>query len=144
MSEADSLAIAAAAKKRYVASIELLTLVSNYTDVWKCCTRGFWHRLRREARIRENYDRISAALTLSDSKSTKNPTRNVPDVPGTVDYLCNISSKGPEFYCTSIHSTGFQSLSKTEIKRDTKDIEKNSNFSVGFQHSSAKCIWKHL
>mmetsp|Transcript_38922 Transcript_38922/g.67354 ORF Transcript_38922/g.67354 Transcript_38922/m.67354 type:complete len:818 (-) Transcript_38922:66-2519(-) len=86
MSEADSLAIAAAAKKR----------------------------LRREARIRENYDRISAALTLSDSKSTKNPTRNVPDVPG------------------------FQSLSKTEIKRDTKDIEKNSNFSFSKERNYAE------
>jgi len=27
-------------------------------------------------------------------------------------------------------TSGFQSLSKTEVKRDTKDIEKNSNFSV--------------
>ena len=41
-------------------------------------------RLRREARIRENYDRISAALQVNESKATKNPTRNVPDVPGKI------------------------------------------------------------
>eukprot|EP00428_Durinskia_dybowskii_P087095 CAMPEP_0170449072 /NCGR_PEP_ID=MMETSP0117_2-20130122/51051_1 /TAXON_ID=400756 /ORGANISM="Durinskia baltica, Strain CSIRO CS-38" /LENGTH=841 /DNA_ID=CAMNT_0010710293 /DNA_START=62 /DNA_END=2590 /DNA_ORIENTATION=- len=61
-------------------------------------------RLRREARIRENYDRISATLSSNDSKATKNPTRIIPDAPG------------------------FQILTKAEIKRDTKDIEKNSTF----------------
>ena len=42
----------------------------------------FLIRLRREARIKESYDRISATLALNDTKSTKNPTRIIPDIPG--------------------------------------------------------------
>ena len=39
--------------------------------------------MKREAKIKENYDRISAALVAHDSKTNKNPTRIIPDVPGT-------------------------------------------------------------
>ena len=63
-------------------------------------------RQRREARIREHYDRISAALTNTDSTrfAARHPTRVIPDVPGIME------------------------LSKNEVKRDTKDIERHSEY----------------
>ena len=44
---------------------------------------------RREARIKENYDRISAALAARDSRGT-NKTRIIPDVPGKVSLLYGV------------------------------------------------------
>eukprot|EP00599_Poterioochromonas_sp_BG-1_P001332 CAMPEP_0173139370 /NCGR_PEP_ID=MMETSP1105-20130129/4221_1 /TAXON_ID=2985 /ORGANISM="Ochromonas sp., Strain BG-1" /LENGTH=760 /DNA_ID=CAMNT_0014052095 /DNA_START=44 /DNA_END=2322 /DNA_ORIENTATION=- len=63
-------------------------------------------RQRREARIRENYDRIFATLINPDSArfAARHPTRVIPDVPGIFG------------------------LSKTEVKKDTKEIEKLSTF----------------
>jgi len=46
--------------------------------------------VKREAKIKENYDRISATLAAHDSKTNKNPTRIIPDVPGTLFYLIDI------------------------------------------------------
>ena len=45
------------------------------------------HRLRREARIRENYDRIAALLSSTESTkfAARHPTRVVPDVNGKYD-----------------------------------------------------------
>jgi hypothetical protein len=44
----------------------------------------FVDRQRREAKIREQYDRISAALLNTDSSkfAARNPTRVIPAVPG--------------------------------------------------------------
>lgn len=63
-------------------------------------------RQRREARIRENYERIFASLINPDSAkfAARYPTRVIPDVPGIFG------------------------LSKTEIKKDTKEIDKLSSF----------------
>lgn len=69
-----------------------------------------YYRQRREARIRENYDRIFASLINPDSAkfAARHPTRVIPDVPGIFG------------------------LSKGEVKKDTKEIDKCSTFAVSF------------
>eukprot|EP01031_Cornospumella_fuschlensis_P035761 gene35761-43377_t len=72
-------------------------------------------RQRREAKIREHYDRISAVLLSNDSLkyAARNPTRVIPAVPVIIMILCKI---------------GFEPLTKAEVKRDCKDMEKSSAF----------------
>eukprot|EP01031_Cornospumella_fuschlensis_P025013 gene25013-30214_t len=69
-------------------------------------------RQRREAKIREHYDRISAVLLSNDSLkyAARNPTRVIPAVPG------------------------FEPLTKAEVKRDCKDMEKASAFMLPRGH----------
>jgi hypothetical protein len=66
-----------------------------------CCSAN---RQRREAKIRENYDRIFASLINPDSAkfAARHPTRVIPDVPGIFG------------------------VSKSDIKKDAKEIEKST------------------
>lgn len=75
-------------KKRFVVVYLLRVGLSKFL-----CAHILQYRQRREARIREHYDRISAALTNTDSTrfAARHPTRVIPDVPGLFTHLKTFS-----------------------------------------------------
>jgi hypothetical protein len=84
----------------------------------------------------EDSDRVRASLHAPDPKlATRNPTRVLPDVAGERSYsiLCinlphssHFNSLNHPRFCLQ----GFTSLSKNEIKRDTREIDKRSGLMV--------------
>jgi hypothetical protein len=83
----------------------------------------------------EDSDRVRASLHAPDPKlATRNPTRVLPDVAGKSSriYGDNIENANSTTDLTFFQSllAGFTSLSKNEIKRDTREIDKRSGLMV--------------
>ena len=87
--------------------------------------------MRREARIRENYDRIAASLSSTESSkfAARHPTRVIPDTNGKSHIFNTLLYEMDYVMRCNVH-VGMFALSKTEIKKDTKEIEKHSDLTV--------------